>query len=351
MREPGKARSIPIGPVASLLGACACAIGAGQDAPRPSSGPAALARAEITAARTLFTPAQPVVVRFTLVNPTDETIELEGAGAGGEPDAISLPQSLITGTADQPALFISYENEKPVPILPESQNPQADSQTVLRLAPHTALGAEIDVCRLYRSLRYSGTYRLEWRPPGGQIPPASLCFRVETQKDAVMVTDYGKVTFTLMYDQAPRNVENFLELIRDRFYDGKTIHRIIPGFILQGGSPDGSAGGARPDGKRVPAEFHDYAFDLGTLAMARKPGDEDSASCQFFVSLARLPELDGKYTVIGQARDEESLRTLQVLAALPTDGKGRPLRPLTIRFFTLVDRPASEVRQLEATRR
>ena len=155
------------------------------------------------------------------------------------------------------------------------------------------------------------------------MPTASLSFRVETRKDAVLVTDYGKITFSLLYERAPRNIENFLDLMRDRFYDGKAIHRVVPHFIIQAG------------------------FEPGTLAMARKPSDPHSASCQFFISLARLPELDGKYTVIGQARGEESLRTLQILSELPTNAQGRPVRPLAIRFFTLVDVSVSEVRQLE----
>jgi peptidyl-prolyl cis-trans isomerase B (cyclophilin B) len=203
---------------------------------------------------------------------------------------------------------------------------------------------------LYRPLRYVGNYRLEWQPLGGRVEPASVTFRVEQPKEAVLVTDYGKITFALMYDKAPRNVENFLELLRERFYDGKTIHRVVPGFIIQGGSPDGSGTGIRPDGKFVDAEFSDAPFELGTLAMARKPSDPDSASCQFFISLARLKELDGKYTVIGQAKDEESLRTLRQLGELPTTKDGRPVRPLQIRFFTLVDVPITENRELEASR-
>ncbi len=304
-------------------------------------------RAEVTADRVLFYPSQPILVRFTLFNPTGETVELPIIRSTNASDGITLPQCLIIGSDATPALFIAYKNERPVAVRPESANVSDGRTDVLRLAPRASIGAEIDLYTLHRQLRYSGDYRLEWQPLGGSVTPVSLSFRVETRKDAVLVTDYGKITFSLLYDKAPYNIENFLNLVRDRFYDGKMIHRVIPGFIIQGGSPDGTGKGIRPDGKFVAAEFHDTLFELGTLAMARKPNNPDSASCQFFISLARLPELDGKYTVIGQARGEESLRTLQTIAELPTNAQDQPIRTLAIRFFTLVDIPTSEVRQLE----
>ena len=315
-------------------------------ADQPSDRVPAL-RAEVSADRTLFHPSEPIAVRFTLFNPTNEPIEVPAARSPDVGNGITLPRSLIVGSSTQPALCIAYENEQPVPIRPEQNEANEGQAATLRLAARASVGAEINLCELHRQLRYAGDYRLEWQPLGGAVPTASLSFRVETRKDAVLVTDYGKITFSLLYERAPRNIENFLDLMHDRFYDGKAIHRVIPHFIIQGGSPDGTGKGIRPDGKFVEAEFHDTPFEPGTLAMARKPSDPHSASCQFFISLARLPELDGKYTVIGQARGEESLRTLQILSELPTNAQGRPVRPLAIRFFTLVDVSVSEVRQLE----
>jgi cyclophilin family peptidyl-prolyl cis-trans isomerase len=85
--------------------------------------------------------------------------------------------------------------------------------------------------------------------------------------------------------------------------------------------------------------------------MARKPNDPNSASCQFFIALVRAEDLDEQYTVIGQAQDAESLRTLQQLAALPTDEKHRPLRPVLIRSVSLVDTETRQrADQLETTR-
>ena len=71
--------------------------------------------------------------------------------------------------------------------------------------------------------------------------------------------------------------------------------------------------------------------------MARKQSDPHSASCQFFITLARQPDLDGQHTVIGHASDDESQRTLRRISELATDDDGRPLRPVIIRFLTLVE--------------
>jgi cyclophilin family peptidyl-prolyl cis-trans isomerase len=161
--------------------------------------------------------------------------------------------------------------------------------------------------------------------------------RVERRKDAILITDQGKITFSLNYDQAPRNVENFLELVRSGFYDGKTFHRIVPGFLLQGGSPTGDSTGVRPDGRLIPAEFTNAPVEQGALMMARKPADPDSASCQFLIALDRLPDLDGKYTIIGHARDAESARTFQTLSAIPTNKQDRPLQSVIIRSIKLLD--------------
>jgi peptidyl-prolyl cis-trans isomerase B (cyclophilin B) len=329
----------------------ACLAAANAQAPGDEAAdPIQSLRAEVSVARTVFEPSQPIPIRFTLFNPTAEPVELPVASGRGDKDAITLPKELIIGSPDQPALFITYERDQPTPVRPEPRGGEHGQMDVLRLAPRASVGAELDLSSVHRLMRYSGDYRVEWQPLGGRVAPVSVSFRVEPRKDAVLVTDLGKITFSLMYEQAPHNVDNFLELVRERFYDGKTIHRVIPGFIIQGGSPDGSASGIRPDGKLIVGELHNAPFEPGTLAMARKPSDPDSASCQFFISLARLGELDGKYTVIGQARDAESLRTLQQIAELPTDNRDQPIRPLTIRFFTLVEKPVSEVRQLDSPR-
>jgi peptidyl-prolyl cis-trans isomerase B (cyclophilin B) len=191
-----------------------------------------------------------------------------------------------------------------------------------------------------------GDYRVEWRPLGDRVAAAAATFRVLARKDAIIVTDYGKITIVLDYERAPGNVLNFLELVDEGFYDGKILHRIVPGFVIQGGCPKGDGTGMRPDGKTVMAELHPIPVRLGTVLMARKPSDPHSASCQFFIALDRLEGLDGEYTVLGQAGDSESARTLRELSSVATDRRDRPISPVTIRSINLVDTTPSQARRL-----
>ncbi len=330
---------------AVVLLAASGSLRAAPPATQPASGGL---RAELLPRRPIFNPFEPIRIRFVLVNETDEPLELDCPAAALDDGPITLPRSLVLGSASEPALWVSYDEEKPV----AADAPTAPAETAgrLRLGPRASVGVELDLRSVFSRSRYSGTYHVEWRVPctDGRLR-ASATFRVESRKMVVIVTDYGKMSFDLFYDRAPRNVANFIELAERKFYDGLTFHRIVPGYLIQGGSPDGSETGTRPDGKTVPAEFSDLPFTAGTLAMARKPSDPDSASCQFFITLARIPELDGKYTIIGQAHDETTLRTLRHLAELPTDGQYRPLRPVVIRFLTLVDADQLQFQRVEIT--
>lgn len=309
----------------------------------PVDGYASL-RAEISPTRPIYSPGEPALLRCTIFNPTDEAVDLPAEKL--EEGRISLPPGLLFGRGE-PALWLAWENEKPTAV----KGPAiGDGSGQLRLDARSSLGSEIDLRTYVKSLRYSGEYSLEWRPFGDRGPSATTRFRVEARKSVVLHTDYGKMTFILNYEKAPRNVEAFLELVRTKAYDGAGFHRVISGYLIQGGSPDGTPHGARADGKTTPAEFQDSVFDMGTLAMARKPRDPNSASAQFFITLARLPELDGKYSVVGQARDEESLRTLRQISDQAVDKDDKPLRQVVIRFATLMDAESNPVEHVEISR-
>ncbi len=301
-----------------------------------------------TPTRPLFAAKSPVLLRLSLVNTTDELITVPLRQPLELSSGLVLPDEIVFGSTDEPALTLIRDDADPVMITPSELEdlPKPRGGRRLRLAPHGTLGAEIDLQVLQAAVRYPGAYRVEWRPLGGRIGTAVARFRIEARKDAIVITDYGKLTFVLEYDRAPVNVDNFLELVRDNFYTGLTFHRIVPGFLIQGGCPQGNGYGRRPDGRLLPAEFYDVPFDVGTLAMARKLSDEDSASCQFFITLARLPDLDGEFTVIGQARDPESIRTLHRLAQVSTDTRDRPMSPVAIRSINLLDAESTRVRQL-----
>lgn len=317
--------------VVLVLGALAASVGSFAVASEDAAD--ARVALELTRPPRHVSPGQPVLVRFAVINRSTEAVTLCQADAG-EPDAgLRLPLSFVLGSDGNSALTLRFMDETPTPVRPASI-PAAQGGSV-RLAPGGSLGLEVDLRQIAGELRYAGDYFLEWRPAGGAFGSATLAIRIEPRRVAVLTTDYGSITFTLNYDGAPLNVENFCELVRDRFYDGRTFHRLVPGYLIQGGRGPGVGGAIRPDNKRVVAEFSQTPFEAGTLAMARIPNDPDSASCQFFICLDRRPDLDGQYSIIGWARDDASLRTLRMLSELPVDGEFRPLRPLVIQSLGL----------------
>lgn len=116
------------------------------------------------------------------------------------------------------------------------------------------------------------------------------------------------MTLRFFPDIAPKHVENFLDLAEKGFYNGLSFHRIIKGFMIQGGCPHGTGTGNGP--RRLPAEFSDRPHVVGTLSMARAQ-NPNSASCQFFICLDRCDFLDGQYTVFGELADDASRQTLK----------------------------------------
>jgi len=108
----------------------------------------------------------------------------------------------------------------------------------------------------------------------------------------------GEIRIELYPDTASKTVENFTTLAKKGFYDGLTFHRVVPGFVAQGGDPKGDGTGG--PGYTVKAEFNHRKHVRGTVAMARA-AHPDSAGSQFYICFTPQPSLDGKYTVFGQA--------------------------------------------------
>jgi cyclophilin family peptidyl-prolyl cis-trans isomerase len=121
--------------------------------------------------------------------------------------------------------------------------------------------------------------------------------RLAGNPEIAIDTDYGTMKLELYRDVAPGHVDSMLSLIRKGFYNGLTFHRIIDGFMIQGGDPVGNGTGGA--GYNLKAEFSDVKHLEGTLSMARSR-DPNSASSQFFICLAPAPHLNGQYTVFGQ---------------------------------------------------
>ena len=110
-------------------------------------------------------------------------------------------------------------------------------------------------------------------------------------------TTYGKIEIELYRKDAPKTVARISELVKKGFYNGLTFHRVVPGFVVQGGDPMGTGMGG--SNQKLKAEFNSHKHVEGTVAMARAQ-DPDSADSQFYIALAAIPHLDGQYTVFGQ---------------------------------------------------
>ena len=122
---------------------------------------------------------------------------------------------------------------------------------------------------------------------------------------AVIKTNEGEMVVQFWTDAAPNTVENFKKLGHQGFYNGTIFHRIVKGFMIQGGDPNSkdpakeSAYGEGGPGYKLKAEFNNHSHDRGVISMARGP-DPDSAGSQFFICLAPVRRLDGQYTTFGK---------------------------------------------------
>jgi len=122
---------------------------------------------------------------------------------------------------------------------------------------------------------------------------------------AVIKTSEGDMVVEFWTDAAPNTIQNFKKLARSGFYDGTTFHRIVKGFMIQGGDPlskdpnKENLYGTGGPGYKIKAEFNDHPHEHGVISMAREP-DPDSAGSQFFICLAPVPRLDHQYTTFGK---------------------------------------------------
>ena len=145
---------------------------------------------------------------------------------------------------------------------------------------------------------------------------------------AVIETPFGEIELEFLSDKAPRHVENFLKLARDGKYDGTTFHRVIPGFMIQGGDPTTAdtslpreRHGTGDPGYSIDAEFNDTPHLRGVVSMARSQ-DPNSAGSQFFVCVADSRFLDNQYTAFG--RVVKGMEAADKVVAAPRDARDNP---------------------------
>ena len=160
-----------------------------------------------------------------------------------------------------------------------------------------------------------------------------------TNKVKITMDDGGEIYIALYGDEAPITVANFLDLVRSGFYDGVIIHRIVPGFVIQGGDPDGTGFGG--NGKTIKGEFSEngvnnrISHQRGVVSMARSQ-NPDSASSQFFICLDNVSSsLDGKYAAFGEVI--EGMDVVDRIAAVPTGYGDRPVTDVVMQKVEVID--------------
>ncbi len=204
-----------------------------------------------------------------------------------------------------------------------------------------------------------GEFELAWgtQPPTRvrmlERAPKELDFMDESSVPTAELTAYwvllrtnrGDILAEFWPDVAPNHVRNFLDLSQTGFYDGVTFHRVIPGFMIQGGDPNGTGAGGGP--RKLKAEFNERKHDRGVLSMARQgtmgkkgPDDplKDTASSQFFVMHAKYPALDGNYSAFG--RVVSGMDAVDRIVKSPRASNDKPHEPQVIERAIVVKVPA-----------
>ncbi len=149
-------------------------------------------------------------------------------------------------------------------------------------------------------------------------------------------TSKGTIKLDLLSDVAPNHCKNMIGLARTGFYDGLVFHRIIDGFMIQGGCPTGTGTGG--PGYNVNAEFNATPHVAGVLSMARS-SNPNSAGSQFFICLGKHGHLDRQYTAFGQTADAASMDIVQQIGSVKCNSQDRPLQDVKIVKATVVESP------------
>jgi peptidyl-prolyl cis-trans isomerase B (cyclophilin B) len=199
------------------------------------------------------------------------------------------------------------------------------------------IGAFLTVSRSHavRKLVLAAPERARFAPPSMSTPAPA--------EHAIIKTSFGEMTLAFWPDVAPKHVENFKKLAREGFYNGTAFHRILKGFMIQGGCPNTKKGaqgmpGTGDPGYKVKAEFNKKPHVRGVLSAARS-SHPDSAGCQFFICHGNAGFLDGQYTAYGQLVKGDDV--LERIATVPVGGseKSTPADRVEVESVTIV--PAS----------
>lgn len=157
-------------------------------------------------------------------------------------------------------------------------------------------------------------------------------------KAVLNIKDFGNIEVELYHDIAPITVDNFVKLVNKGFYNGLTFHRVIKGFMIQGGCPIGNGTGG--PGYSIKGEFasngvkNPLKHEAGVLSMARTM-DPNSAGSQFFIMHKNAPHLDGQYAAFGKVT--KGMDVVDKIASVATDYRDKPLKPVIIESIVIKD--------------
>jgi peptidyl-prolyl cis-trans isomerase B (cyclophilin B) len=163
--------------------------------------------------------------------------------------------------------------------------------------------------------------------------PPAMTIDANKTYTATIETSLGSIVVELYPKDAPGHVNSFVFLAREGFYEGAIFHRVIPGFMIQGGDPTGTGTGG--PGYMLKAEFNSRKHTRGVLSMARAQ-DPDSAGSQFFVMHADAPFLDNQYTAFGKATS--GLDVVDKIVSLPRNASDKPHNPAKIVKVTVEEK-------------
>jgi peptidyl-prolyl cis-trans isomerase B (cyclophilin B) len=285
-------------------------------------------------------PDQPVDIRFVQAQPTESSAKV--IAALGPCTAAKVPDLFSPAAAND---LIDQSG------LPDFALYTLDGKAVEATAVHQMdlTKGVVDVAAFYPQIRKPGTWILTWKSaqplvieslanpvPYGfleHVPPEqkAAAARSFAAKDASIIhlvsltyalisTEKGDIKATFAYDMAPHTVDNFVALAKGHFYDGSTFHRIMKGFMIQGGDSftDDRAGSGGP-GYQINAELSDKPHDRGVLSMARAGYSVDSAGSQFFIIHQKSAFLDHGYSAFGQV--SEGMDIVDKIAETPNNGE------------------------------
>jgi peptidyl-prolyl cis-trans isomerase B (cyclophilin B) len=221
------------------------------------------------------------------------------------------------------------------------------NQSALELKAGEKKTIEVDLTSLLKS---TADFELVW----GALPakkvrvlePAPKDFKFMDEKAVpaadlakywvLLATNRGDILVEFWPDVAPNHVRNFLDLAYSGFYNGITFHRVIPGFMIQGGDPDGTGSGGGP--RKLKAEFSNKKHVRGVLSAARLGHDVNSATSQFFIMHQDSPHLDGQYSAFGMV--VTGMDAVDKIVNTPRGQNDRPKEPQVIQRAVVVKAPA-----------